>query len=177
MSQYGLPPSAAGWFLGALSAGSCAGGLIVSVRPLRRRGNHVRPALLFVVFAAVNVPVALADDAVAYGLSLLFSTIAFVPLIGFIAAEYEARLDEGQRGEGFAYMTFGMMIGASTGYLLNGLLIGWLAARAMPLISIALFVCTAAVMLASDLASRRRHVGSDPVGSPVEAQNRSIVAS
>jgi MFS family permease len=155
MSQYGLSVGAAGWFLGVLSAGSCAGGLFVSFRPLRRRRSYIRPALLFVGFGVLNLPVAFANNTAVYGLSLLLSTLAFVPLTGFVAAEYEARLTEGQRGEGFSLMIFGTMLGGSAGYLLNGLLIGWLPARALPLISIGLFVCAAIVLIGYDLRRRR----------------------
>lgn len=156
MSEYDLPPGAAGWFMAVLATGSCAGGLIVSLRPLRSRGNYIPPAMLLVGFAALNVPVVLAPNAPVYGLSLLFSTLAFVPLIGFAAAEFEARLDEGERGEGFAYMFAGIMGGGSLGYLATGLLTGWVGARAMPLIAIGLFLCTAIALFTYGLGKRRR---------------------
>jgi MFS family permease len=156
MSQYDLPAGAAGWFMAVLATGSCAGGLIVSFRPLRSRGNYLRPAVLFVGFAALNVPAVLAANALAYGLSILFSTLAFVPLIGFAAAEYEARLDEGERGEGFAYMFAGIMGGGSVGYLATGLLTGWVGARAMPLFAIGLFLCAAIALFAYGLGTQRR---------------------
>jgi predicted MFS family arabinose efflux permease len=142
--------------MAVLAIGSCAGGLIVSFRPLRSRGNYVRPALVFVAFAALNVPVVLAPNAPAYGLSLLFSTLAFVPLIGFAAAEYEARLDDGERGEGFAYMFAGIMAGGSVGYLATGLLTGSVGARAMPLFSIGLFLCAAIALFAYGNGKQRR---------------------
>ena len=156
MSQYDLPAAAAGWFMAVLATGTCAGGLIVSFRPLRSRGNFVRPAVLFVGFAALNVPVVLAPNAAIYAASILFSTLAFVPLVGFTAAEYEARLDEGERGAGFAYMIAGMQGGGSVGYLATGLLTGWVGARAMPLLAIGLFLCAAAVLFAYALGRQRR---------------------
>jgi MFS family permease len=163
MGQYDLSPGAAGWFMAVLAVSSCAGGLIVSFRPLRSRGNYLGPALLFIVWAALNVPVVLAPNAPAYALSLLFSTLAFVPLIGFTAAQYEARLEEGERGEGFAYMFAGIMGGGSVGYLATGLLTGWVGARTMPLIAIGLFLCAATALFTYGLGrQRRRSAGPVP---------------
>jgi MFS family permease len=160
MSQYHLPAGAAGWFMAVVAAGSCGGGLIVSFRPLRARGNYRWPAALFVGFAALNVPVVLAPSALVYGLSLLVSTLAFVPLVGFIAAEYEVRLDEGERGAGFAYMFAGTMGGGSMGYLATGLLTGWVGARAMPLLAIGLFLCAAVALFAHGFGNQRRPAGA-----------------
>ncbi len=61
----------------------------------------------------------------------------------------------GERGEGFSYLFAGIMGGGSIGYLMTGLLTGRLGARAMPLISIALFLCTAIALLAAELVKRR----------------------
>jgi MFS family permease len=156
MSQYHLSTGAAGWFMAVGAASSCAGGLIVSFRPLTSRGNHLRPAALLVGFAALNVPGVLAPSAWVYGLSLLFSTLAFVPLIGFVAAEFEARLTEGERGEGFAYMFAGIMGGGSLGFLATGLLTQSVGAREMPLLSVGLFLCTAIVLVVPALVGRRQ---------------------
>jgi hypothetical protein len=111
--------------------------------------------VLFVGWAALNVPVVLAPNAPAYGLSILFSTLAFVPLFGFTATEYERRLPEGERGEGFAYMFAGIQGGGSIGYLATGLLTGWVGARAMPLIATGLFLCAAIVLFAYGLGQQR----------------------
>jgi predicted MFS family arabinose efflux permease len=155
MSQYHLPAGAAGWFMAVIAISSCIGGLIVSVRPLRSRGGYRRPATLFVAFAVLNVPVVLAPDAPVYGISLVFSTLAFVPLIGFAAGEFEVQLTEGERGEGFACMFAGIMGGGSLGYLATGLLTDPVGARAMPLIAIGLFLCTAAALFAYGLGNQR----------------------
>lgn len=154
MGQYGLPAGAAGWFMAVVATSSCVGGLVVSLRPLRPRGDYMQPALLLVVFAGLNVPVVLAPNAVLYALSLLVSTLAFVPLIGFVAAEFEGRLDEGERGEGFAYMFAGIMGGGSLGFLATGLLTGAVGARVMPLLAAGLFVGTAAVLFGYEAAKK-----------------------
>ena len=154
MSQYGLPAGAAGWFMAVVAVSSCGGGVIVSFRPLRSGGNYLRPAVLFLVFAGLNIPVVLAPNAVLYGASLLISTLAFVPLIGFTAGEFEARLPAGERGAGFAFMFVGIQGGGALGFLATGALTEWVGARQMPLLVVGLFIGTAIALFAYELARR-----------------------
>jgi MFS family permease len=155
MDQYQLPPSAAGWCLAVFGVGSCLGGLAISIRPSPRRPARLTAALLLLAFAVLVVPSALAPGVVVYVLALVIAPLAFVPLNGIAAAEFEARLGgTSQRAEAFSYLSAAMIAGGAVGYLANGVLIGPLDAAAMPLLASALFAVLAAVMA----ASHRRHV-------------------
>lgn len=156
MEKFGLSAGAGGWFLGILAAGSCIGGLVVSVRPTPRSSPRLAAALLCLVFSVLILPSVLADDAVWYAVTLIVATMAFVPLTGLTAAEFEARLGDSQRGEGFAYFITAMMLGGAVGYLGNGLLIGPITARSVPLISAALFFVVGLLLIWSYLAAQRR---------------------
>jgi MFS family permease len=157
MEQYGLPAAAGGWFLAIFALGSCLGGLAVSAVAVPRRGVRRAAALLLLAFAVLVVPSALAPGTVAYGLSLVLAPLAFVPLNGIAAAEFEARLaGTGQRAEGFSYFTAAMIVGGSLGFLANGLLIGPLDAATVPLLATGLFAVLAAVMAAGHRRATRR---------------------
>jgi MFS family permease len=146
MGQYGLPPSAGGWFLGVFAVGSCLGGLVVSARAMPRRSFRVTTTALLLAFAVLVVPSALAPGIVSYGFALVLAPLAFVPLNGIAAAEVEARLaGTGQRAEAFAYFTAAMVVGGALGFLANGVLIGPLDAATVPLIASGLFAVLAAV--------------------------------
>jgi MFS family permease len=157
MDQYHLPTSAGGWYLAVFAVGSCLGGLAISIRPSPRRPARLTAALLLLAFAVLVVPSALAPGAVAYGFALVIAPLAFVPLNGIAAAEFEARLGgTSQRAEAFSYLTAAMIAGGAVGFLANGILLGPLDAATMPLIASALFAVLAAVMTRSHLRHVRR---------------------
>jgi MFS family permease len=155
IDQYDLSASAGGWCLAVFGVGSCLGGLAISVRPSPRRPVRLTAALLLLAFAVLVVPSALAPGPALWALALVIAPLAFVPLNGIAAAEFEARIGGGnRRAEAFSYLTAAMITGGAVGFLANGVLIGPLDAATIPLISSVLFAVLAAVMARSHL----RHV-------------------
>jgi predicted MFS family arabinose efflux permease len=140
MAGFGLSPEVGGWFLALLATGSCIGGTLASIRPTSRKRPRVSAAVLSFAFAILIVPEALARTPALYGPALVLATLSFVPMVGLLAAEFEARLGSSQRGEGFAYFVTALTLGGSCGYLCNGLLIGPLAASTLPWLSTVVFV-------------------------------------
>jgi MFS family permease len=156
MGEFGLSTEVGGWFLGILAAGSCIGGMLASIRPTSARYPRLVAAVLALAFAVLIIPSALARTAPLYGFTLVISTLAFVPIVGLLAAEFESRLGVAQRGEGFAYFVTALTLGGAVGYLGNGLLIGPLAASTMPWLAAALFGVVGAMLLASCAPPSRR---------------------
>jgi MFS family permease len=157
MDQYHLPASAGGWYLAVFGVGSCLGGVAISVRPSQRRPARLTAALLLLAFAVLVVPSALAPSAVVYALTLVIAPLAFVPLNGIAAAEFEARLGtSSRRAEAFSYFSAAMICGGAAGFLANGILIGPLDPATMPLLASALFAVLAAVMARSHLRHAHR---------------------
>jgi MFS family permease len=155
MAGFGLSPDAGGWFLGILAAGSCIGGVLASIRPTSRHRPRASAAALAFAFALLIIPQALARSAAVYAPTLVLTTLAFVPMVGLLAAEFESRLGYSQRGEGFAYFTTAITAGGACGYLANGLLIGPLAPSSLPWLSVILFVAVGTVLALSRPVGRR----------------------
>jgi MFS family permease len=159
MPELGLPTEAGGWFLGILATGSCIGGLLVSVRPTSAERPRRSAALLAFAFAVLIVPFALARNAPVFGVSLVVTTLAFVPLVGLLAAEFEHRIGTSQRGEGFAYFVTALTLGGAFGYLGNGVLIGPLAASTLPWFASGLFLAVSALLASNVLFGGRSRGG------------------
>ncbi|GAA1000130.1 MFS transporter [Acrocarpospora macrocephala] len=155
MGEYGLDAGATGWFMAALSAGACLGGLAVSVRPVpARRARPVAAALLFGT-ALLVLPSAVATTGLAYGAALFVAGLGMVPLNGLLATEIESRLGLSRRAEGFSYFGSASVAGGAMGYFAVGALSGWCVPATVSLLSSALFAALAITLTCSHLKSRR----------------------
>jgi len=142
MDLYHLPVHLAGFFLTILSVGSCMGGLLVSVYPLRTRRPQRLVAALLVAFATLLVPATVAPTAVGYALGLVVASLALVPLLGLGVAQLEARSAEEDRARVFGWYLAAAQIGGGLGSAANGFLLGVLPLDRVPWVAIALLVAT-----------------------------------
>lgn len=164
MEGYGLSASSGGIFLGLLATGSCIGGLVVSIRPLRSAQPIRTAGALAVGFGLLVLPSTLAPNAWAYGACLLFASVLLVPLNGLCAAELEARGGHAQRAEVFAYLMAATMMGSGLGSVLNGAVSGRTSPKVVPLIAVVVLVVLGIQLLASQ---RRGRMAATP--APVAA--------
>lgn len=157
VAEIGLNPNSSGIFLAMLSVGSVLGGIIVSLLP---SGSH-RPAMLaaalLFVFAALLVPGNLVSGRVAYGATLLFTSLMLVPLTGLCAAEMEQHVGHSGRGRVFALLLGATQVGAGAGVATAGALQPWLAPHDIPYLAVGLFV-----ILGAGLAFVGLHMSSEP---------------
>lgn len=168
MEPYGLDPDRAGVFLALLGLGSCIGGIVVSIRPLRSSDPARLAALLMFAFAAMVVPSALAGDAPMFAITLLFASVALVPLNGLGAAELEHRMRPGQRAEAFSWFIAATMMGGGIGSALSGTLAREIDPKIVPVVSACTFAACGVGLLVARAASARSKA-APPSRSPAPA--------
>jgi len=164
MPQYGLSPNVGGLFLLLLAIGSMAGGIFVSLRPIRRHRTALKASALFAGFAALLVPSALAPTAYTYAACLLFASLMLVPISGLGSAELEARIGQVQRAEAFSSYLAATMIGVGLGGVLNGVLVLPLGAQNIPYLTVGIFTLVAVILGASALRQDRVSRNGIPSG-------------
>ncbi|MGW4422454.1 MFS transporter [Streptosporangium sp. NPDC004631] len=156
MSDYGLDPGAAGWFVAVLSAGACLGGLAVSARPVpASRARTATVALLFGTSLLV-LPSAAVTSGVAYGVALFVAGLGMVPINGLLATEIESRLGLSRRAEGFSYFGSAAVAGGAMGYFVVGALSEWYAPATVSFLSSAVFAVLAITLSLARFSARRR---------------------
>lgn len=155
MEPYGLDSDRAGTYLALLGLGSVLGGVAVSIRPLRSKDPARLAALLFFAFALMLMPSALAGTAGMFGLTLLFASIALVPLNGLGAAELEHRIGDGRRGEAFSWYIAATMMGGGIGSALSGTLAREFEPRVVPMVSAATFATCGVLLLVIRRVAKR----------------------
>jgi predicted MFS family arabinose efflux permease len=79
-----------------------------------------------------------------------------VPLNGLGAAEIEARLSVGGRGRVFAMYLAAMQVGGGAGVALNGLLLSYMPAQRVPLVSSGIYGVIGLVLLVASVGQGRR---------------------
>lgn len=156
MNQYGLAADRAGVFMALLAAGSCIGGLAVSIWPLSRARPVLQAAVLFALFGLLSLPSALAGSALVLLLVLPFNSLPHVPLSGLGAATIEQRAGIRGRGEAFGYFNAATRLGSGLGATLNGVLLGVLGAATIPLIASGIFLATPVLLIGGYLVARRQ---------------------
>lgn len=142
MPEYGLGAGKAGLFMAVLATGSCIGGLFVSIRPVPYKHPARSAGILFITFAALTLPSALAPNALLFAILLAMNSLMLVPLSGLGAAEVERHLGAGRRGESFAYYNSATRLGGGAGATLNGLLLFFTEAWHVPLIASGAYLTT-----------------------------------
>jgi predicted MFS family arabinose efflux permease len=154
MQPYGLPVSVAGIFLTCLSLGSCCGGIAVSLRPLRPRRSSYGAAAMLAIFAVLVIPGALAPNAAAFAVCLLFTSPMLVPLNGLGMVEIERRVGPDRRGTVFGVYLACAQIGGGMGAVVNGQLLRVVAPASVPLVASAVFALTSLAAFALGVRSR-----------------------
>lgn len=156
MHQYGLAADRAGVFMAVLAAGSCIGGLAVSIWPLSRARPVLQAAALFALFGLLSLPSALAGSVLVLLLVLPFNSLPHVPLSGLGAASIEQHVGINRRGEAFGYFNAATRLGSGLGATLNGVLLGVLGAATIPLIASGIFLTMPFLLIGGYLIARRR---------------------
>jgi MFS family permease len=172
MPQYGLSPNLGGLFLLLLALGSMAGGICVSLRPIRRHRTARKASVLFTIFAMLMIPSALAPTPGTFAICLLFASLMLVPITGLGSSELEARIGVAHRAEAFSSFLAATMIGGGLGGVLNGVLVVPLGARNIPYLTIGLFGAVALT-----LAVRARKLDGSAANAAVPAEADQYVRS
>jgi len=165
MPQYGLSPDLGGLFLLLLALGSMAGGICVSLRPIRRHRTSRKASVLFAMFAMLIIPSAMAPTPGTFAVCLLFASLMLVPITGLGSAELEARIGVSERAEAFSSFVAATMIGGGLGAVINGVLVVPLGAWNIPYLTIGLFGAVALI-----LAGFARRLDGQAENAPTTAE-------
>ena len=165
MPQYGLSPDLGGLFLLLLALGSMAGGICVSLRPIRRHRTSRKASVLFAMFAMLIIPSAMAPTPGTFAVCLLFASLMLVPITGLGSAELEARIGVSERAEAFSSFLAATMIGGGLGAVINGVLVVPLGAWNIPYLTIGLFGAVALI-----LAGFARRLDGQAENAPTTAE-------
>jgi MFS family permease len=156
MGEYGMSTESAGTFMMVLAAGSCLGGIVVSIRPVRT----VRPILvggvLFLAFGVCILPSAFAPNAVVFGLTLAITSVALVPLNGLGMAELETRVLLGERAEAFGIVMACTQIGGGFSGVLGSFGAAAMRPWQLSLLSACLFSAVGLLLIGSGMHHWRR---------------------
>lgn len=172
MPQYGLSPDLGGLFLLLLALGSMAGGICVSLKPIRRHRTSRKASVLFAIFAMLMIPSALAPTPGTFAVCLLFASLMLVPITGLGSAELEARIGVSQRAEAFSSFLAATLIGGGLGGVINGVLVVPLGAWNIPYLTIGLFGAVA-LILAGFATRLDGQAENAPTTGPVSGVRRS----
>jgi len=175
MSQFGASPSDAGIYMAVLAAGSCLGGLLVSLRPLSHRRPGLQAGVLFGLFGLLSLPSALVGSPLAYLLLLPVNSLMLVPLNGLCAGEIERRVGLDGRGEAFGWLNTATRLGSGSGATLNGLLLSVIMPARIPLMASTLFLAMPVLLLFVWIGNKKAVAGSR--GGPVTSNQQSSDSS
>jgi predicted MFS family arabinose efflux permease len=148
-----------------LALGSMAGGICVSLRPIRRHRTSRKASVLFAIFATLIIPSAMAPTPGTFAVCLLFASLMLVPITGLGSAELEARIGVSQRAEAFSSFLAATMIGGGLGGAINGVLVVPLGAWNIPYLTIGLFGAVALI-----LAGFARRLDGQAENAPTTAE-------
>jgi predicted MFS family arabinose efflux permease len=103
-----------------------------------------------------------------FAITLLFASVALVPLNGLGAAELEHRMRPGQRAEAFSWFIAATMMGGGIGSALSGTLAREIDPKIVPVVSACTFAACGVGLLVARAASARSKA-APPSRSPAPA--------
>ncbi|MBW3605680.1 MAG: hypothetical protein KY460_12395 [Actinobacteria bacterium] len=165
LEAFGWEPATAGPLLALTALGSGLAGLVAANQRDPLRHGRMLAAVLFLAFAAVFVPTALASTLVVLAVALFVVGVPIAPLNALAGLALQRIVAAPRQAEGFALYPAMILIGAGAGQALAGVALRVLTPSSVILVA-ALIPAVLGVLVVTAIA-RRRALGLPPgVGYP-----------